>query len=93
MSVSARFFVFWVMRVSLVGVWCWGSSAGSKKGAGCDPVRLKCSDGMGVLGGIVGLSLCWVVCWHVGGMACVWVSGWVMLPVGGARFHPRVWML
>ena len=65
----------------------------SKRGAGCDSVRLECSDGIGVLGKVVGLSLCWVVCWHGGGLVFVWVSVWVMLPVRETRFHPRVRML
>jgi len=48
---------------------------------------------MGVLGGILGLSLCWVVCWYGGGLVCVRVSIWVMLPVGETRLYIWVRML
>jgi hypothetical protein len=74
-------------------VWSWSSSECSKKGAGCDSAGPECSGGMGVLGGIVGMSLCSVVCRHGGGLVCVCVLILVMLPVGRAFFHPRVWML
>ena len=71
----------------------WGFSACSKRGAGsCDSARPEYSGGMCFLGGIVGVPLCWVVCWYGESLVCMWVSIWVMLPVGETRFHPRVWM-
>ena len=65
----------------------------SNMGSGCASVRLESIVGVAVFGKVVGLSLCWVVCWYGEGLVCVWVSVWVMLPVGEIRFHPRVRMV
>ena len=52
-----------------------------------------CDGGVGVGGMVVGLSLCWVGCWHGEDMVCVWISIWVVLLDGETIFHPKVWML
>ena len=48
---------------------------------------------MGVVSMLVGLSLCWVVCWLGEALVCAWVSVWAVLRVGETSFYPKVWML
>ena len=62
-------------------------------GASCGLVWPKCCGGMGVLGKVVGLSLCWMVCWYGGGLVCVWFSVLIVLCVGATYFHPNMWIL
>jgi len=85
---------FYFGRRELVDLVCsLGAPLRAAKGAPVvPPLGLSVVDVWAFWGRIVGLSLCWVVCWYGGGLICVWVSIWVMLPVGETRFHPRVWM-